>query len=159
MEILAFPDNVVEVMVEEFAKIDGVDPGMVFDRPLESTDPAPSIAVVAADWMPNDFVIGQSDPAVSTYLILIQSMIKHTDKSTGIRQHSQLAKSVRMMLYRNQELRVRLTQLNETSQGIKERTQRLGIRQQRFLTNEHPQGTFLFLSTSEFWLETEAVPA
>ena len=157
MPDLDFPDNVTEILVDVLGSI--ADPKVMgaFDRPLLSTDPEVSIGVTAIDWQPRDFVIGQYDPAVASYLYVIQGFIKHSDTAEGIAAHNKLAKTIRTMLYRNQNLRVRLGELNVTSLGATERTQRMGIRQQRFLSNEAPQGTFLYLSTTEFWLETEIV--
>jgi hypothetical protein len=60
------------------------------------------------------------------------------------------------MLYGDQPLRVGLAALSVASGSSIERAQRWGIRQQRFSSNEI-QGAFLYLSTLEFWLETETI--
>src|SRR5687767_9909416 len=127
MPDLDFPDNVTEELSISFATI--VDPPVtVFKRPLEGGDPNASVGITAIDWQPGEYVIGQYDPAVATYLYVIQGFIKHSNTAEGIALHNKLAKTIRTMLYRDADLRVRLGALSVTSLGATERTQRMGIR-------------------------------
>jgi len=152
---VGFPNNVVEVLSDEFGSIENLQ--YVLKRPLNSTDPDMSIGIYALDWVPQSFEIGQYEPVLATYHYALQAFVKHANEEEGILKHTLLSKLVRSMLYRETSIRVRLGALSETSLGIKERTQRWGVRQQRFISNEL-EGQFLFLSTMELWLETEAVP-
>lgn len=152
---LGFPNNVVDVLTEELGAVEGVE--HVAKRPLNPPDPNMSIGVYALDWIPQGFEIGQYEPVLATYNYALQAFVKHANEEEGILKHTLLSKLVRSMLYRETSIRVRLGALTETSLGIKERTQRWGVRQQRFISNEI-SGQFLFLSTMELWLETEAVP-
>jgi hypothetical protein len=130
--------------------------GLVARRPLRPTDPDKSIGVMALDWRPTESFIGQHDPAISRYQFAIQVFLKHQDEEEGLQQHTLLSKNLRTMLYRGEALRLRLASLSETSLLVTERVQRWGVRQQRFVSNEI-QGRFLYLSTTEFWVETEAI--
>lgn len=158
-----FPSNVVELLASKFLTIEGLE--YVLKRPLRPTDPDMCLGVFPLDWVPGEFEIGGAvninipvDPVTSTYLYAIQAFVKHGDEEEGILKHTILSKIVRAMLYRDTGLRVALAALNETSLGMKERTQRWGVRTQRFIQNEI-SGQFVFLSTMDFWLETEVVPA
>ncbi len=128
-------------------------------RPLRPEDPATSIGIFVMDWVPGELeMAGRSnpDPTLSTYLFGIHAFVKHGDREDGMIKHALLSKMVRSMLYRQESLRVRLSQLSETSLGVRERSQRWGVRQQRFMANEI-EGSFLYLSTLEFWVETESI--
>jgi hypothetical protein len=48
-----------------------------------------------------------------------------------------------------------LSQLNVEVAGIRERSLRWGVTAQRFLNNEIGNNEWMFLSTVEFWLDTE----
>lgn len=165
-DIEDFPNNVVLALKPRFETLpglvvpnaDAVDVSQVFMRPLRSSDPNISIGLIAAEWTPNESEIGQMDPAISRYLYLIQAFVKDADEERGLRSHAALSKRVRAMLYRDAPTRVALGSLSvqDAGAGLTERTQRWGVRQQRFMANE-VQGSFLYLSTLEFWLETETV--
>ncbi len=151
---MPFPTVLVDALSDELALTTGA--GKVLRRPLRPTDPDRSIGVVAIDWTPNAMVIGQHEPAVAVYVLSIQAFVKHADEEEGRDDHADLAQQIRSMLYRNVGLRVRLAGLSETADGLTERVQRWGIRQQRYAANE-VDGEFLYLSTTEFWIETETV--
>lgn len=151
---MPFPTAIVDALAEQLALTTGV--GKVMRRPLRPTDPDQSIGVTASDWVPNEQVIGQHDPAVGTYLFAIQAFVKHADEEEGRDDHTDLAQAIRAMLYRDLGLRVRLASLSHSADGLIERVQRWGVRQQRYASNE-VDGQFLYLSTTEFWVETETV--
>lgn len=133
----------------------------VFTRPLRPSDPKVSLGVFAANWQPDEYEMGNPSPAeptLQTYQYAIQVLVKHSEEQAGRALHGLVSKSVRSMLYRDQDVRLALSQLTETSLGVLERFQRCGVRQQRFANNEI-DGQFLFLSTAEFWVQTESVPA
>ena len=161
--MIGFPNNVVDVLASKFLSIEGLE--YVLKRPLRPIDPDMCLGVFALDWTPGEFEMGGSvnmdippDPVTSTYVYAIQCLVKQSDEEEGILKHTVLSKIVRAMLYRDTALRVALSTLNETSLGMKERTQRWGVRTQRFIQNEI-QGQFVFLSILEFFVETEVVPA
>lgn len=97
-----------------------------------------------------------SEPTISTYVIGVQAFVKDFSEERGLARHSVLSKMIRSMLYRDAPLRVGLSALSVTMNDSVERSQRWGIRAQRYLSNEI-DGNFLYLSTLEFWLDTETV--
>jgi hypothetical protein len=154
--VTAFPANIVTALKEQLEVDFGSEVDTVVARPLRPIDPDRSIGILAVDWRPVDHQIGQHDPALGRYQLAIQCFIKHQDEEVGLAEHTLMSKNLRTMLYRGEALRLRLASLSETSLGVTERVQRWGVRQQRFVSNEI-QGRFLFLSTTEFWVETEAI--
>jgi hypothetical protein len=78
------------------------------------------------------------------------------DEERGLATHSVLSKMVRSMLYRDDALRVGLLALSVVMNGSTERTKRYGVNRQNFVSNEL-SGSWLYLSTLEFQLETETV--
>ncbi|HEY6021685.1 MAG TPA: hypothetical protein VIY48_18005 [Candidatus Paceibacterota bacterium] len=154
-----FPYNAIDLMVPRFQTIDS---GLyVCKRPLRESDPNQSVGVFAQQWMPNEDAYemrGMSpsihEPTLSSYIIGIQAFVKDADEERGAAVHATLSKTIRTMLYRDNTLRVGLRSLSASVLGSLERTTRFGIRTQRYLSNEL-SGSWLYLSTIEFFLETE----
>lgn len=151
-----FPVNIVDALTAGLAPLAGVDPDGIAKRVLRRSDPDGSLGVSVVDWVPDQNDIGQYDPVLSTYLFRIEHLIKHSNEEEGRTEHAVMAKKIRLMLYRNDGLRVRLAALRESEGGLTERVQRWGVRQQRMPSNEI-NGEFLFLSVTEFWVQTETV--
>lgn len=155
-----FPNNVVLLVQDRIP--DAVDPDLrVFRRPLRESDPSQSVGIVAAQWLPDEESMeirgtGFHQPTLETYLITVQAFVKDFDEERGLATHSVLSEMIRSMLYRDAPLRVGLSALATSVQGVTKRTRRWGIRQQRYFSNEI-EGNFLYLSTLEFWLETETL--
>ena len=167
---IVFPNNVVELVNLRLSlTIDPVpDPvnGNVqyYKRPLRPTDPAQSIGVFPVDWLPDDdskefrgaAQLGISQPTLSKYYFNVQGFVKDTDQVRGIKVHSIMSSQIRAILYKDNPLRVGLAALQVTVNGYTEKFQRLGVRTQRFITNEI-DNAWVYLSTLEFWVETENV--
>lgn len=155
-QFLDFPNNVVMALANSYATLPGVE--LVALRPLRPADPNVSIGVLAVQWEPQSVEIGKSpDPAISRYTFAIMCSVRHGVEADGLAAHAYLSKRVRAMVYRDQPTRVRLQSLRvDGSDTITERTQRYGISRQRFMSNE-ARGNFMYLSTMEFWLETETI--
>ena len=149
-----FPENFVDVLRLHIE--DEPDFSFVLNRPLRPSDNNSTAGIYATLWQPSEFEIGQYDPAISTYGITIQTLAKNATEEEGIVDHSRLAKKIRIMLYRDEELRIQLGQLKTTNDGLTERTQRWGVQQQRFLSNEI-DNQFLYLAVTDMWLETEII--
>jgi hypothetical protein len=60
------------------------------------------------------------------------------------------------MLYRDEDLRLDFAPLSVSMGSSTERIQRWGIKTQRFMSNEIA-GAYLYLSTIEFFFDTETV--
>jgi hypothetical protein len=158
---VVFPNNVVDLVA---TRLDAIDTDLfTIKRPLRPTDPNQSIGVFAALWTPDDDSYemkaakpGLSEPSIQRYQITVQAFIKDMDEERGLAVHSVLSKMVRSVLYRDEPLRVGLIALATTISGSTERTKRWQILTQRFVANE-VQGSWLYLSTLDFLLETETV--
>lgn len=158
-DLVVFPNNVVNLLATRSLLI---DPDVrVFRRPLRESDPQQSIGIIAATWEPDEesleiraFLPGHHEPTLQTYLIGIQAFVKDFNEERGLARHSVMSKLIRSMLYRDDPLAVGLRSLSVTMNDSVESTRRWGIRTQRFFSNEI-DGDFLYLSTLEFWLDTE----
>lgn len=150
-----FPENVVFDVKEALERL-GEFTGGIHRRPIRPTDPNMSCGVFAADWNPADWQIGQYDPALTRYQVIIQTFVKHATEEDGVVEHSRLAKRVRVMLYRDATLRVQLGQLSTVEDGVTERMQRWGVSGQEYLNNQM-DNTFIFLAVTNMWFETEIV--
>lgn len=155
-----FPNNVVAILKTRTQLLDS--DLFLCSRPLRSSDPVQSVGIFPAFWNPDEQsyeTIGASapgEPTLQTYQISIQALVKDMDEERGLAVHSVLSAMIRSMLYRDALLRVGLGALSVTMDGNTERAQRWGIRTQRFLSNEL-EGSWIYLSTLDFWLETETV--
>ena len=153
-----FPNNVVELIAMRSQLLD--EDLYVTKRPLRNTDPNQSVGVFGALWTPDDRskeMLGQAfavQPVLSRYTITVQAFVKDMDEVRGLNTHAVLSRMLRSMLYTDNPLRVALSQLSSVLGGVTERSQQWGITQQRFFANELG-GEWLYLSTLEFWLETE----
>lgn len=98
----------------------------------------------------------RGEPTVQVYTFTIQLQVKHADAERGNAQILKDSKVLRTVLYRSQALEVAFGDLSETISGSLERYQRRGITRQRFLNMPLNNGT-VFLSSTDFWVETETV--
>ena len=159
-----FPNNFVQVLSI-------VLPGIATEitlkkRPLRPTDPNYSIGVYATVWQPMEDSyemrgvlggsgdVGPNEATLSRYQIGIQLLVKDSDSARALAVSSLLNRRIRSVLYRNTALRVALAALYATEDGVTERLQRWGIRNQRYLSNDI-EGKFVFMSVLDMWIETE----
>lgn len=153
-----FPNNVVDLLNTRLNLID--DDLRIFRRPLRETDPVQSIGIFAMQWMPQDDSYefrgfpSASQPTIQSYLIMLQAFIRDADEERGLATHSVLTKTIRSILYGDEPLQVGLSSLVISMNGSSEHSKRWGIRQSRYFSNEL-DGDWIYLSTTEFWLETE----
>lgn len=156
-----FPNNAVTLVKARMQLLDA--DLFVIGRPLRDSDLPQSIGVYPIMWQPREDSyemrggpVGRSEPTLQRYLIVVQAFVKNMNQEEGISTHAVLSKLVRTVLYRDEPLRVALGSLSWTNGSCIERTQRWGISQQRYVSNEI-RGEWLYLSSLEFWLETETV--
>lgn len=152
-----FPNNVVDLVATFLGTID--TDFMILKRPLRPTDPNQSIGLFGTLWMPDESSyemggVAPAEPTLSTYQLGVQCLVKDGDEERGLIVHSIMSKRVRSVLYRDQALRVSLGSLYVTDGLSTERTTRWGIRTQRYMNNDI-EGKFVYLSTLDYWLETE----
>lgn len=158
-----FPNNAVNLIAARAAQF--IDPPdlTVLKRSLRPSDPIESLGIYSAFWNPNESSFEMRggnptipEPTLQQYSIFIEAFIKDMDEPRGLAKHSVLSMLVRAMLYRDASLLVSLRALSVSVNGITERTARLGVRTQRYSSNEI-EGAFLYLSVIEFFLETETI--
>lgn len=156
-DLNAFPATIVRAVANRFQGMSIFQ--AVLKRPLRPVDPNYSISVFAFDWipMPGSYMIGQEDPGTGVYHLRVQCMVKHMDEELGLQEHSVLSKSLRAMLYRDQQLRAELTGLTETTFGVIERLKHYTVQAQRFMTNE-VNGTYVYLSSMDVNFNVEHTP-
>lgn len=153
-----FPNNIVSTVADHIPLLDADI--TVVKRPLRRTDPSQSVGVFGTLWAPDpeSFEMGSiggvHEATVQTYLVSVQAFVTDFDEERGLATSSVLSTMVRTMLSRNADLRVALRALSVIMEGSAERTRRFEVRTQRFNSNEI-DGNYLYLSTLEFWLETE----
>jgi hypothetical protein len=150
----AFPENVIDLLVEFASQLDGVS--LVVARSLNMTDPNGCVGLDADEWVADEVEMGPTmglEPTLSTYVINIQHMVKHADAIEGARLHREVAKSIRVMLYRNADLAVRFQGLVEDGER-RERMLKWQVLGQRFASNDI-QGIFTSMSATEFAFQTE----
>lgn len=158
-DTIVFPNNIV-VLVKDRTKLLDSDLNVV-GRPLRNGDPDSSVGVYAGTWNPDERTheIGHaapSEPTVQRYVLAVQAFVKDMDEERGLARHSVLSKMIRTMLYRDTALRVGLAALQVPMNGSVESARRWSVGTARFHSNEL-DGAFLYLSTLEFWLETETM--
>lgn len=156
-----FPNNVVSLIKTRIKLLDA--DLFVVGRPARDSDLPQTVGIYPIMWQPQlesfemkSGPVGRSEPTLQRYLIAVQAFVKNMDQEIGISTHSVLSKLIRTTLYRDEPLRVALGSLMWTNGSCIERAMRWGISQQRYVSNEI-RGEWLFLSSLEFWLETETV--
>lgn len=154
----AFPNNIVNALALRLATVDPTDTTM-FKRPLRHTDPSQSIGVFGALWVPEQesLEIGHfpaGEPTLGVYQLGIQFFIKDGDEERGLASHSVFSALGRRVLYRDQQLRILLAALSVSDGTTREAARRWRVVNQRYMNNEI-EGTFVYLSTIEFTLDTE----
>lgn len=155
-DVPVFPNNVVDLIATRAQLLDS--DLTVVKRPLRASDPTQAVGVFPSEWRANTDTteIGSIEPTIQRYTFAIQAFVKDMDEERGLATHSVLSKMVRSMLYRDPPLHGSLGVLSVEMSSSTERTQRWGIGTVRYVSNEI-QGSWLYLSTLEFWLETETL--
>lgn len=152
-----FPYNVVTELETAFRANEELALAAVVGRALRPTDPSRTLGIVANTWSQvQPPLIGQYDPSITAYDYELQLLVKHAKEDEGRRVAAQLSKTLRVMLYRDPDLRVGLASLSESSMQMTERVTKWSVRRQSFLANEI-NGQFIFLTTSEIVVEVDTV--
>jgi hypothetical protein len=153
----AFPNNVVSLVSSRIQLVDS--DLQVFLRPLRRTDPDQAVGIFGSLWdAPQDSLeIGHfpfGEPTLQRYQLGIQALVKDGEEERGLAAHSVLSRAVRVVLYRDQAFRVALQALYVQDMYCIERTRRWWLGSQRYMNND-VEGKFIYLSTLEYWVETE----
>jgi len=151
---MAFPDDFVTTLKTHIETV--MTSHTVLLRPVRFTDPSRSVSLFVVNWQPDEgeHLIGQVEPATARYIIRIQNFVKAADETEARSLYAVDSKTVRAILYRSDALRLAFSSLSETFLGSVERVQRYGVAQQNFLNNEL-KGQFVYIATTDLWVETE----
>lgn len=152
-----FPNNAIYVLSQRFQMIDS--DLIVKKRPIHANDGTQCIGVFPSQWLPNlqSYEMQGQDfhsTTLDQYLITVQAYVLDSDEERGLNTHGVLAETLRSILDRDDPLRVALHSLASTLNGVTKVCRRTGVRQQRYVSDEL-NGSFLYLSTLDFVLETE----
>jgi len=150
-----FPSNAIQLICDRAAML--YPDLFIIQRMLRQADPTQSLGVYPLNWLPDEgsYETGNfEEPTIQRYVIGVQTFVMHADPVKGIQIHSVLSKVMRSLLYNDVPLSVGLNQLQITMFGKTEKIQRRGIARTKYLSNE-VRGQFLYLSTTEYWLETQ----
>jgi hypothetical protein len=125
-------------------------------RPVRTEDATNSVGIYSATWMPDDnsHEIGSYGPTIQRYLIKIQNVVSAFSEAEGRALHSNIAKMIRVILYRDPVLRVALLGLAETMLSGVERVTKFNVARQDFLSSKIG-ASFIYLATTDVLIETE----
>lgn len=130
-------------------------------RSLSITDPNGTLGISVDDWTPVEWEMsgdGNLEPTLQVYTFSIQHFVKWVNAEEGERIHREVAKAIRLMLYRDPAFQVSLRALVVQEDNRKERTQKLNITDQKYASNNDSNSNiFMFMSVTVFTVETETV--
>lgn len=148
-----FPNAFVTLVAERAAAIDS--DYTVVRRPLRQNDPHASVGVFESISTPGEWEIGGvNEPVMEIYRVNIQTQTAHADEEIGRGLSSFMAKTIRLMLYRDVTFRARLVQLQDTSMGVLETVLKWGHESQEYVPVQVDR-TFFYLTNTVLRIDTE----
>jgi hypothetical protein len=152
-----FQELLIDALATTLVRTMGVSE--IVKRSLNPLDVHGTLGICLDEWLPLDYEMGGDgslEPSTSKYLMSIQHLVKYGVQEDGERLHREVAKAVRLMLYRDPDVQVSLRSLVVQDTTRRERILKFYVVAQRYASNEM-KGTFVFLSSTEFVVETETV--
>lgn len=128
-------------------------------RTLRPQDPQKSISLRVSNWSPvqGSVEIPSVEPSLNAYNYVIELLVKHADEVKGREMYAEAAKVVRAVLWRDEDLLLRLKSLNEDLLGTKERFMKLRVTSQEYLGSE-VNSAWYFVAVTQFQVETSTTP-
>jgi hypothetical protein len=151
-------EEVVDLIRKRATKVDHVS--NVVLRSLNTVDPTETLGIAVDDWTPIDWEMagdGSQEPTTQRYSLTLQHVIKWGKQEEGERFHREVAKAIRLMLYRDHDFQVSLRSLYVQEDSRRERTLRFNVTDQRYASNDAGTSGFVFLSVTTIIIETETV--
>lgn len=94
-------------------------------------------------------------PTIQKYILNVQAFVKDSEEERGLSIHAHMSQRVRSVLYTNPNLQVVLSEMSaDLTNGWTESMRRWGVQTVRYFSGEI-NSQMLYLSTLEFWVETE----
>lgn len=149
-------EQVIDVIAERIAIVPNVE--NVVLRSLNTVDANGTLGIAVDDWTPVEWEMtgdGVNEPTIQRYTLSIQHLVKWGKQEEGERIHREVAKAVRLMLYRDPPFQVSLRSLVVQEDSRKERTLRFNIIDQKYASNDAGSSGFLFISVTNFTVESE----
>lgn len=156
--VAGYIEQVCDIIKARVNLIDGVE--NVVLRSLNMVDPNGTLGISVDDWSPLEWEMtgpGISEPTLQMYTLSIQHFVKWGTAEEGERKHREVAKAIRLMLYRDPDFQVSLRQLFVQEDDRRERTQRFSITDQKYASNDAGNNIFMFMSVTVLTVETETV--
>lgn len=155
-----FPQAALDALVPFMTRIDGIK--TVVQRPVDQKDGSETLGIFVLGWEPIEYEMIGSNlpmPSLTEHEIFLQYVVKSTDEIAARQKYRKVAKSLRLMLYRDESLRDSFGQLvDQDPSGILERVRNWKVRRQRFASDEI-EGDFVYMSVTELVLTTEVINA
>ena len=154
----SYVEQVCDLLKTYIMNVKGVE--NIVLRSLNMVDPNGTLGISVDDWTPIEWEMtgsGMSEPTIQMYTLSIQHFVKWGNAEEGERIHREVAKAVRLMLYRDPAFQVSLRALVVQEDQRKERTQRFNITDQKYASNDAGNNIFMFMSVTVLTVETETV--
>lgn len=150
-----YQDQLLDLIAARVIAVDDVN--VVVLRSLNSTDAHGTLGLSVDDWAPLEYEMGGPvpyEPSVQRYNLSLQHIVKWAKQEEGERKHREVAKAIRLMLYRDTDFQVSLRSLFVQENSRREGTRRFYITDQRYAQNL-AAGVFLYMSVTGLAIETE----
>ncbi len=157
MTVIDMQESLMNVLASGLGVTDGVE--VVVKRSMNSIDVNGTLAIALDYWKPLEYEMsgnGSLEPSICEYTFTVQHMVKWGEHEAGEKLHREVAKAVRLMLYRDPTFQVSLRSLVAQDDTRKERVIRFHVVDQRYASNDI-KGAYVFLSSTELVIETEVV--
>lgn len=130
----------------------------VYGRPLDGADPNCSIGVFLRDHKGMDApqIGSNGEPAWSRFTIMIQTLVKSSEREPGEVWSIQFTKLVRRVLYRDAQLRSQLLALKVGDEPPYDRTLKCGVQGTEY-ASDAVVGGMAYMSQTEFYLDAEGI--
>lgn len=150
-----FPDCIMNVLETNLKTIEGVT--VVHQRELEPNDSNGDVGVSMDSWHPLEYEIGGIGSSLGAYVLVIEHLVKHSNRESGWVEHRNVARSIRSMLAVNADVRVALGALVHvsTDPSYTERMMKWTL-EQRNASNQINRD-FYFVSGTTVTFETEVI--
>lgn len=150
-----FPNNMVPKIISALTAY--IPLATYVERPCLQLDPSGCIGVYPTEWTADDdsYEIGQYGPTCSYYMLRVDNIVKALSEEAGRAQHSNIAKMIRVILYRDPDLRVALLGLSETILGVKEQVSKYRVIKQQYLASRI-NATFYYMAQTTIRVETSS---
>lgn len=150
-----FPATFVRAIRESLERY--MPNNFIVERPLHMEDPSGVVGIYAEEWVADQdsYVMGgQLETVVSVYGLRIRNVVKATDEEAGRALFANDAKTIRVILYRDPDLRLRLGGLQESMMSTVERFKKFRVMRQEY-ASARMSGVFQYVATTEVAIETE----